>query len=108
MAHLTRPPSGKRAAGTAAASALALALAAGAAGVNAASPSAPAASAPVAQISEEQARAIALRAVTGKVTDVAIEKKMGRKVYTVEIRTPDDRERDVFVDVANGQVLGVE
>lgn len=59
-------------------------------------------------ITEEQAKAIALKAVPGKVSDVAIEKKRGKNVYVVEIVTDKEVEKDVLVDPASGKVLGIE
>jgi hypothetical protein len=64
--------------------------------------------APVAKVSEEQATKIALERIPGKVTDVAIERKRGKNVYVVEIRTPDGGEKDVFVDIESGQIVGTE
>jgi uncharacterized membrane protein YkoI len=64
--------------------------------------------APVAKISEEQAMKIALERIPGKVTDVTIERKKGRNVYVVEIQTPDQGEKDVFVDIVTGQIVGTD
>ncbi|MGH8430965.1 MAG: PepSY domain-containing protein [Solimonas sp.] len=60
------------------------------------------------KISEEQARAAALKVVPGRVTSVEIEKKRGKHVYVVEIRTRSDAEKDVHVDIETGQVLRTE
>jgi uncharacterized membrane protein YkoI len=62
---------------------------------------------PAAKISEEQATKIALERMPGKVTSVAIERKRGKMVYVVEIQTPDG-EKDVFVDIKSGQIIGTE
>jgi uncharacterized membrane protein YkoI len=62
---------------------------------------------PAAKISEEQATKIALERVPGKVTSVTIERKRGKMVYVVEIQTPDG-ERDVFVDITSGKIVGTE
>lgn len=64
--------------------------------------------APVAKITEEQATKIALERIPGKVTDVKIERKRGKNVYVVEIQTPDGGEKDVFVDIVSGQIVGTD
>jgi uncharacterized membrane protein YkoI len=64
--------------------------------------------APAPKITEEQASKIALERIPGKVTDVAIERKKGRNVYVVEIRTTDGDEKDVFVDIASGEIVGTD
>jgi uncharacterized membrane protein YkoI len=61
-----------------------------------------------AKITEEQAKAIALKVMPGKVTDVTIEKKRGKTVYVVEIMTNGQGEKDVFVDVVSGTVVGTD
>lgn len=61
-----------------------------------------------ATISVEQAKVIALKTMPGKVTDVAIEKKRGKTVYVVEIRTESQGERDVFIDMQSGAVVGTD
>jgi uncharacterized membrane protein YkoI len=62
-----------------------------------------------AKITAEQASQIALMAVPGKVTDVAIERKRGRNVYVVEIAAEKDgAEIDVLVDIESGKVVGTE
>jgi len=60
------------------------------------------------KITPEQASAAALKVVPGRVTSVVIEKKQGKNVYVVEIRTRGGGEKDVFVDLMTGQVLGTE
>ncbi len=60
------------------------------------------------QITEDQAKTIALNSVSGTVTDVAIEKKFGKPTYVVEIRTADGEEIDVIIDIDTGEVLAVE
>jgi uncharacterized membrane protein YkoI len=61
------------------------------------------------KVTEGQAREIALKAMPGKITDVAIEKKRGRTVYTVEIRAEKDgAEVDILVDVESGQIIGMD
>ena len=60
------------------------------------------------KITPEQASAAALKVVPGHVTSVVIEKKRGTNVYVVEIRTRGGGEKDVFVDLMTGQVLGTE
>jgi len=64
--------------------------------------------APVAKISKEQATKIALERIPGKVTDVTIERKRGKNVYVVEILTPNDGEKDVFVDIQTGEIVGTD
>jgi uncharacterized membrane protein YkoI len=61
-----------------------------------------------AKITEEQAKATALKTMPGKVTGVAIEKKMGKTVYVVEIMTEKKGEVDVFVDIVSGKVIGTD
>jgi uncharacterized membrane protein YkoI len=63
---------------------------------------------PAAKISEEQATKIALERIPGKVTEVKIERKLGRNVYVVEIQTPNEGEKDVFVDIVTGQIVGTD
>lgn len=64
---------------------------------------------PAPKITQEQATQIALKVVPGKVTDVAIERKRGRRVYVVEIvAEKDGAETDVLVDIESGKVLGTE
>jgi uncharacterized membrane protein YkoI len=63
---------------------------------------------PAAQISEEQAKAIALKKMPGKVIDVAIEKKRGKTVYVVEVMTESQGEKDVFIDMRSGAVVGTD
>lgn len=68
----------------------------------------PAASAPAAKITEEQAKEIALKAMPGKVTKVAIEKRKGKTVYAVEIMSAKQGEKDVWVDIMTGKVIGID
>jgi uncharacterized membrane protein YkoI len=63
--------------------------------------------APAAKITEEQAAKIALERIPGEVTEVKIERKKGRNVYVVEIQTPQG-EKDVFVDIVSGQIVGTD
>lgn len=63
---------------------------------------------PVAKVTGAQATKIALERVPGKVTDVKIERKRGKNVYVVEIQTPDRGERDVFVDIESGAIVGTD
>ena len=63
---------------------------------------------PAAKITEEQAKKIALERIPGKVTDVAIEKKGGKNVYVIEIQSPEQGEKDVFVDIETGKVIGTD
>ena len=63
---------------------------------------------PGAKITEEQAREIALKVMPGNVTGVTVEKKMGKQVYVVEIMSKTKGEKDVFVDIVSGKVLGID
>jgi uncharacterized membrane protein YkoI len=63
--------------------------------------------APVPKITEEQATKIALERIPGEVTEVKIERKRGKHVYAVEIQTPKG-EKDVFVDIQTGEIVGIE
>ena len=63
---------------------------------------------PAAKITEEQAKKIALERIPGKVTDVAIEKKGGKNVYVIEIQSPEQGEKDVFVDIETGKIVGTD
>ena len=61
-----------------------------------------------AKITEEQAKAAALKAIPGKVTKVVIEKKKGKQVYVVEIMSEKKGEIDVLVDIVSGKVIGTD
>ncbi len=61
-----------------------------------------------ADITEQQAKEIALRRVPGKVTDVETEKKFGKITYVVEIDADNGPETDVVIDIQTGKVLDVE
>lgn len=61
-----------------------------------------------ANITEEQATAVALKVMPGKVTGVTIEKKRGKNVYVVEVMTESKGEKDVFVDMVSGKVVGTD
>jgi len=63
---------------------------------------------PVAKVTTDQAQAIALQTIPGRVNSVAIERKRGKSVFTVEIITPNGQERDVFVDIESGEVVGTD
>jgi uncharacterized membrane protein YkoI len=63
---------------------------------------------PAAKVTEEQAKKIALERIPGKVTDVAIEKKGGKNVYVIEIQSPEQGEKDVFVDIETGRIIGTD
>jgi hypothetical protein len=63
---------------------------------------------PVAKVSGEQATQIALKLMPGKATSVKIERKKGKNVYTVEIMTTDKGEKDVFVDIETGEIVGTD
>jgi len=62
-----------------------------------------------AKISKEQASVNALQAMPGKVTDITIERKLGKNVYVVEIiADKGGDETDVLVDMDSGKILGIE
>jgi uncharacterized membrane protein YkoI len=63
---------------------------------------------PVAKVSGDQATKIALAHIPGKATSVKIERKKGKNVYVVEIQTPKDGEKDVFVDIESGKIVGTD
>jgi uncharacterized membrane protein YkoI len=63
---------------------------------------------PVAKVSGDQATKIALAEIPGKATSVKIERKKGKNVYVVEIQTPKDGEKDVFVDIESGKIVGTD
>ena len=60
------------------------------------------------KITEEMAKAIALKEVPGLVTDVEIENKKGKKAYVIEIDADNGPETDVIIDFETGEVLGIE
>jgi Peptidase propeptide and YPEB domain len=68
----------------------------------------PGSKAKTAGITESQAIDIALKEIPGKSTSVAIEKKAGHQVYVVEILTPEGAEKDVWVDIKTGKVVGTD
>jgi uncharacterized membrane protein YkoI len=62
-----------------------------------------------AKISEEKAKEIALKEISGNVTEVVIERKKGKNVYVVEIiEKGSGEEVDVFVDIETGEVVGTD
>jgi uncharacterized membrane protein YkoI len=63
---------------------------------------------PVAKVSGDEATKIALELMPGKATSVKIERKKGKNVYVVEIQTPKDGEKDVFVDIESGKIVGTD
>ena len=62
---------------------------------------------PVAKISGAEATKIALQRIPGVVTKLEIERKRGKNVYVVEIQTPQG-EKDVFVDIETGKIVGTD
>jgi hypothetical protein len=62
---------------------------------------------PAAKISPSEATKIALERMPGKASDVKIERKLGKNVYVVEIQTSGG-EKDVFVDLESGKILGTD
>ena len=65
-------------------------------------------STPASEITEAEARSIALARVPGTVTDVVIETKFGKKTYVVEVQATSGGEKDVIIDIKTGEVLAVE
>ena len=63
---------------------------------------------PGAKVTEDQAREIALKVMPGNVTGVTVEKKKGKQVYVVEIMSKTKGEKDVFVDIVSGKVIGID
>ena len=63
---------------------------------------------PVAKVSSTEATKIALARIPGKATDVTIERKKGKNVYVIEIQTKDQGEKDVFVDIESGEIVGTD
>lgn len=63
---------------------------------------------PGAKITEEKAKEIALKVVPGEVTGVTVEKKKGKQVFVVEIMSKTKGEKDVFVDIVTGKVIGID
>lgn len=63
---------------------------------------------PVAKVSGEQATQIALKVFQGTPTKLSIERKQGKNVYVVEVTTKDKEEKDVFVDIESGNVVGTD
>jgi len=60
------------------------------------------------EITESEARAIALDRVHGTVTDITIETKFGKRTYVVEIQPNYGSETDVIIDIYTGEILAVE
>jgi hypothetical protein len=63
---------------------------------------------PAAKISAAEATKIALKLIPGRATSVTVERKKGKNVYVVEIQTAKDGEKDVFVDIESGKVVGTD
>ena len=64
---------------------------------------------PVRKVSDEKAKEIALKAVPGEVTGIAVERKLGGVRIVVEvIAAKDGVETDVIIDMETGEVLGTE
>jgi uncharacterized membrane protein YkoI len=63
---------------------------------------------PVAKVTGEQATKIALKQVHGEARSVSIERKLGKNVYVVEVVGKDGGEKDVFVDIETGEVVGTD
>jgi len=50
-----------------------------------------------------------LKELSGKVTDVTVERKRGKQVYVIEIvGEKDGSENDVLIDMQTGAFLGIE
>jgi uncharacterized membrane protein YkoI len=64
---------------------------------------------PVAKVTGGEATEIALKKVPGKANSLSIERKKGKNVYVVEIiEKSSGQERDVFVDIESGEVVGTD
>ena len=64
---------------------------------------------PEERISEEEAKAIALKAVPGEITEIGIERKRGDNRYVIEVVPADGGpETDVIIDPKTGEVVGLE
>lgn len=59
-------------------------------------------------ITEEEAKQIALERVPGEVTDIAVEMKKDKLCYVVEVDAGSGSETDVIIDIETGEVLGIE
>jgi uncharacterized membrane protein YkoI len=70
--------------------------------------SAAAQAAQVRKVSDEQAEAIALETVSGDVTGIGVERKLGKRVIVVEVLREDGGETDVLIDMESGEVLGTD
>ncbi|MCJ8007390.1 PepSY domain-containing protein [Lederbergia wuyishanensis] len=65
-------------------------------------------SANTATITKEQSKEIALKEISGAVTDVELEKEHGTLAYDIEIKDANGIEHDVVVDANSGKVLKTE
>ena len=75
-------------------------------GIFAAEPPKVASQAPIkTEISEEEAKTIALKLVPGKIHEVEKEKHNGEKVYSVEITAADKVGHEVLINQATGAVI---
>lgn len=70
--------------------------------------SGPSPAAPVRNISDDRAKEIALATVSGDVTGIGVEKKLGKRTIVVEVLGQDGSETDVIIDMESGEVLGTE
>jgi uncharacterized membrane protein YkoI len=61
-----------------------------------------------AKITMDEAKAIALKAKNGTISDQELEKKKGRILYSFDVRTADGKVFDIEVDAKTGKVLKVE
>ena len=62
----------------------------------------------MADITVDEAKEIALKAVPGVVTDVEKDVMSGRTVYVIEVAATTGIETDVFIDIKNGKILAIE
>ena len=60
------------------------------------------------ELSQDEAIAIAMELIDGKVTDVEIEKKFGKIAYVIEIDSDRTGQTDVIIEIATGDLLGIE
>ncbi len=60
------------------------------------------------KVSVEEARAIALKSISGRVIDEELEKENGRLQYAFDIRDADGKMFEVEIDAVTGNVLQAE
>jgi len=55
-----------------------------------------------------KAEAIALTQVKGTVREISRKEKLGKALFKVEVRTPDGKSFDVYLEASDGRVLQVK